>query len=136
MIKTFRTHKDGRLRTHDLGPTIPTRSQTDLLDDHFSSEDLVAGDIRATEQPGLASLHSLFLNEHNRIATEMFEMNEGLNDEEIFQQAEIIYLGFNTKKFNDPSSTLSIFRIFKASKMFRLKIRVKFLVILEKENYL
>jgi len=95
MINAFRAHKDGLLRTHDLGPTLPTRSQTDLLDDHFSSEDLVAGDMRAIEQPGLASLHSLFLNEHNRIAREISEMNEGLDDEEIYQQAEIIILGFD-----------------------------------------
>merc|ERR1719481_1586505 len=83
----LRTNKNGQLFTHTLGPTLPTRKQTALLDDHFNSEDLIAGDIRAIEQPGLASLHSLFLNEHNRIAKEISEMNEGLDDEEIYQQA-------------------------------------------------
>ena len=82
-----RTNKNGHLLTHTLGPTLPTRKQTALLDDHFNSEDLVAGDIRATEQPGLASLHSLFLNEHNRIAKEISDSKEGLDDEEIYQQA-------------------------------------------------
>ena len=90
-----RTNKNGQLFTHTLGPTLPTRKQTALLDDHFNSEDLIAGDIRAIEQPGLASIHSLFLNEHNRIAKEISEMNEGLDDEEIYQQAEIIILGFD-----------------------------------------
>ena len=91
----IRTNKNGQLFTHKLGPTLPTRKQTALLDDHFNSEDLIAGDIRAIEQPGLASIHSLFLNEHNRIAKEISEMNEGLDDEEIYQQAEIIILGFD-----------------------------------------
>ena len=91
----IRTNKNGQLFTHKLGPTLPTRKQTALLDDHFNSEDLIAGDIRAIEQPGLASIHSLFLNEHNRIAKEISEMNEGLDDEEIYQQAENIILGFD-----------------------------------------
>ena len=47
----------------------------------------MAGDIRAIEQPGLASLHSLFVNEHNRIAKEISDSKEGLDDEEIYQQA-------------------------------------------------
>ena len=51
----LRTLKNGLLKVHRLGPTLPTRSQTGLLDDHFSSEDLVAGDIRAIEQPGLGA---------------------------------------------------------------------------------
>ena len=83
----LRSQKDGLLQTHILGPTLPTRKQTELLDEHFSSEDLVAGDIRAIEQPGLASLHSLFVNEHNRIAKEISDSKEGLDDEEIYQQA-------------------------------------------------
>ena len=56
-----------------------------LLDKEEDSENLVAGDLRATEQPGLTSLHSLFLNEHNRIATELSELDRSLTDEELYQ---------------------------------------------------
>ena len=87
LSKQLRTLESGLLKVHRLGPTMPTRSQTGLLDEHFRSEDLVAGDIRAIEQPGLASLHSLFVNEHNRIAKEIQQSNQGLNDEEVFQEA-------------------------------------------------
>ena len=52
LSKQLRTLKNGLLKVHRLGPTLPTRSQTGLLDEHFRSEDLVARDIRAIEQPG------------------------------------------------------------------------------------
>jgi len=87
LSKQLRTLENGLLKVHRLGPTMPTRSQTGLLDEHFRSEDLVGGDIRAIEQPGLASLHSLFVNEHNRIAKEIQQANQELNDEDIFQEA-------------------------------------------------
>ena len=87
LAKKLRTLENGLLKVHRLGPTLPTRSQTGLLDEHFSSEDLVAGDMRAIEQPGLASMHSLFVNEHNRIAEEIQKSDEDLDDEEIYQQA-------------------------------------------------
>ena len=92
LAKKLRTLEDGQLKLHRLGPTLPTRSQTDLLDEHFSSEDLVAGDIRAIEQPGLASLHSLFVNEHNRIAKEIQKASKDLDDEEIYQQARRVVI--------------------------------------------
>ena len=87
VARQLRTLENGLLKVHRLGPTMPTRSQTGLLNEHVRSEDLVGGDIRAIEQPGLASLHSLFVNEHNRIAKEIQQANQELNDEDIFQEA-------------------------------------------------
>ena len=84
--KGLRTMTNGLLKTHRLGPTLPTASVAGLAQGITDlGEELVAGDIRATEQPGLASLHSLFLNEHNRIAREIKLLNSSLSDEDIYQ---------------------------------------------------
>ena len=64
---------DEELRLHSSGPAIPSRKQCGFTSHSPAQdpEDLVAGDVRAIEQPGLASLHSLFVNEHNRIVREL-----------------------------------------------------------------
>jgi len=89
----LRTKKDGLMKTHYLGPTLPTNRQADFVDGTplttppgAQTEDLVAGDIRVQQHPGLGAIQSLFLLEHNRIAREYKELNPGLtNDEEIYQ---------------------------------------------------
>ena len=47
----------------------------------------VAGDVRVNEQVGLASVHTLLMREHNRIADQIASANPGWTDEEIFQRA-------------------------------------------------
>ena len=44
------------------------------------------GDVRATENPGLLSLHTIFVREHNRIASALAEMDSSLSDEELYQR--------------------------------------------------
>ena len=80
----LRTKKDGLMKTHTIGPTLPSNGQTGFAEEEDSSENLVAGDTRATEQPGLASMHSLFLLEHNRIAKEYKRLDPGLSDDQLY----------------------------------------------------
>ena len=51
---------------------------------------LMAGDLRALDMPGLATIHTLFLREHNRIAR--FLSSKYTDDEEIYQQARRIVI--------------------------------------------
>ena len=53
---------------------------------------LTAGDVRALEMPGLATMHTLWLREHNRLALEIKVASASLNDEEIFQIARKILI--------------------------------------------
>ena len=82
----LRTGSNGRLKVHHLGPTLPTQQQTGLGD----KGSCTGGDPRATVQPGLTSLYSLFLNEHNRIAHKLKEADEELRDEELYQSARSV----------------------------------------------
>lgn len=45
-----------------------------------------AGDVRVNENPALASYHTLFVREHNRIAKELFLLTNW-KDERLFQEA-------------------------------------------------
>ena len=80
------------MKIHKLGPTLPSNSQVGFVDQDKCSEDLVAGDIRAHEQPGLTAIHSLFLLEHNRLATEFKTQDPSLTDEQLFQKARQIVI--------------------------------------------
>ena len=47
----------------------------------------IAGDIRANEQAGLTSMHTLFMREHNRVANLMHARFPKLHDDEIYEAA-------------------------------------------------
>lgn len=55
-----------------------TRSRTKLF---------VAGDVRANENPLLASFHTVFVREHNRLCDELKLENPNMSDEELYQTA-------------------------------------------------
>lgn len=50
----------------------------------------IAGDIRANEQVGLTSLHTLFVREHNRLATRIHRRRPKLDGDQIYQRARRI----------------------------------------------
>ncbi|QDU50715.1 peroxidase family protein [Gimesia panareensis] len=78
----LRTFTGGQLATSD-GDLLP------YGDDGF----FLAGDIRANENVALTSMQTLWVREHNRIASELAAANPDLTDEELYQQARQIVIG-------------------------------------------
>ena len=58
----------------------------------------MAGDPRANEQTGLTVMHTVFLRAHNRIASELYDLNRSLNGDEIYFTARKI-IGALMQKF-------------------------------------
>ncbi len=79
----------GRLRTSSASSgNFPPYNDLGLLNFRFRGpEFFIAGDIRANENIGLVSLHTLFLREHNRLAEEIAARDPSLSGEEIYQRA-------------------------------------------------
>jgi len=94
----LRTHKRGKLKvsTGNLLPYNTTDGELNSsidpnapeMDDPFHSgrPHFVAGDVRANEQPGLTTLHTLFVREHNRVCEEL-RRNGIRGDERLYQMA-------------------------------------------------
>lgn len=76
----------GRLRT-SKGHLLPFNTEG-LPNAGGDSETLfLAGDVRANEQVGLTALHTLFVREHNRLATRIAARKPSLTGEQIYQRA-------------------------------------------------
>lgn len=84
----LREFAGGRLKT-SAGNLLPfnTAGLANANDAHRVADEqlFLAGDVRANENPELASLQTLFVREHNRIATEAAARNPGWSDEQLFQ---------------------------------------------------
>ena len=89
----LRLKSKGLLRTHSRGPSLPASKEAGGIPGIGGTKAFVAGDIRATEQPGLASIHSLFVLEHNRLATQISTQDPSLLDEELYQRARRLVIG-------------------------------------------
>jgi len=95
--KGLRTFKGGELRsTRNLRgkPLLPTEAENHECKAP-SGRCFTGGDTRASEQPGLAALHTLLLREHNRVANELEKLNTHWSDEMIFQNARRIVTAEN-----------------------------------------
>jgi len=61
----------------------------------LDTEERKAGDVRAREMPGLATMHTLFVREHNRICDDLQNHNDidsSFTDEDLFQNARRILI--------------------------------------------
>ncbi|KAL3886200.1 hypothetical protein ACJMK2_026209 [Sinanodonta woodiana] len=94
---SLRSFTGGTLKT-GLDPDIPnmlpkdTNNSANCILPQLSSnvQCFMAGDVRVNEQPALASLHTIFMREHNRIATGLSALNNSWSDQVLFDEARKI----------------------------------------------
>ncbi|XP_046374738.2 peroxidasin-like [Haliotis rufescens] len=87
----LRTHTGGLMRTTGNGDFLPHTNQTTCVKRNgHSCYD--AGDVRVNVFPGLTAMHTLWVKEHNRIATKLAKFNSW-DDEKLFQVARKIVIG-------------------------------------------
>lgn len=69
-------------QTGAIDPTAPSMGD----DAGHTVKTIVTGDIRGAEHPGITSLHTIFIREHNRICDRLYTQGYR-NDEDIYQRA-------------------------------------------------
>ncbi len=88
--RALRTFQVGQLKTSPGNlPPLNTDGLATANDAHFFPDDqlFLAGDVRANENPELASIQTLFLREHNQLAAAISAANPRLTDEQVYQRA-------------------------------------------------
>lgn len=90
----LRSLEGGKLRVteHPVGDLLPFNDGTQFNLGNFeldnrSSDLFVAGDVRCNVSAFLASMHTLFVRNHNYWAQKIAEENTGLDDETLYQRA-------------------------------------------------
>lgn len=84
----LRSFSGGRLKTSE-GDLLPF-NVNEIANEGDGPHLFIAGDVRANEQAGLASMHTLFVREHNRLADIISSQDYTLSDEDIYQRARKI----------------------------------------------
>lgn len=91
----LRTFSGGKLKSRQttIGELLPLNDGTQANDNPLAlpaNTLSVTGDVRANEQPGLTTLHIVFLREHNYHAARLATLHANWDDERIYQQARRI----------------------------------------------
>lgn len=76
----------------DLMPQSTAERPSDCLDFTPTTKCFVAGDDRVNQNPVLMSMHTIFVREHNRIATMLHSLNPTWSDELLFQEARRVVI--------------------------------------------
>ena len=84
--KELRTFRNGLLKT-SRGNNLPITTRDCMMG---ATRCYLAGDVRANEQAGLTAMHTLWVREHNRIAKRLKVLNNGWNDERLYQETRKI----------------------------------------------
>ncbi|MEI8293655.1 MAG: peroxidase family protein [bacterium] len=92
----LRTFSGGKLKT-SAGNLMPlnTAGLANANDAHIFPDNqlFLAGDVRANENVELSAIHTLFVREHNQIASAIAASNPAFTDEQIFQNTRRILVG-------------------------------------------
>lgn len=86
----LRTKSGGKLKTS--GNNLMPKNLDGFSNDNPSrlvanTELFLAGDVRCNENPVLASLHTIFLREHNRLCDTLAAKNPSWDDEKLYQES-------------------------------------------------
>jgi peroxidase len=84
-----------KVRVTEFGDMLPLNDGTMPNDDPLGNPVtslVVAGDVRANEQPGLTSFQTVFLREHNLQANRIATRHPEWDDERVFQEARRIVI--------------------------------------------
>ncbi|HEY7090832.1 MAG TPA: peroxidase family protein, partial [Tepidisphaeraceae bacterium] len=84
----LKTSAGNLLPYNTMGLNMDTGGSPAPADSFFA-----AGDVRANENIELTSMQTLFMREHNRLATQIAQQNPSLSDEQIFQRARRLVIG-------------------------------------------
>jgi peroxidase len=89
MRQAFLRDADGKLKTSD-GDLLPFNDGTIDNAMGMSTHFFVAGDVRANEQTGLTSMHTIFVREHNRLVDELASEHPELTGDELYEKAKVM----------------------------------------------
>ncbi|TRY61661.1 hypothetical protein TCAL_04392 [Tigriopus californicus] len=102
--ESLRTFTLGQLKTQfnaHRDELLPPDQNSLDCQDSVGKKCFKSGDVRVNEHPGMVAIHTLWVRQHNQLATQLADLNPHWNDEQIFQEtrrivgAQIQHITFN-----------------------------------------